>query len=155
MFIIECKNGQKHQIQINTIESNDFELLTRQRYFFNWELEQDYELYKLNKKNESDILGLISFYKIPEEWRIHIRLLTVSVENVGKEKKYELIAANLITHVAKIALREYAELACVSLKPKGQIAQHYIDTYDMNITGATLSIELTEILNLIKTYDND
>ena len=71
------------------------------------------------------------------------------------KKRYENIAANLITHVSKIALKEYAELACVSLKPKSKIAQHYIDKYDMNITGQTLSIELPEILNLIKKYDHD
>ena len=102
-----------------------------------------------------DILGLVSLERIPNEWRLHIRLITVSKENKGKGKRYDRIAGNLITHVAKIAILEFGELACVSLRPKSQIAQHYIDKYNMNITGITLSIEVPEILELIKLYDND
>ena len=117
--------------------------------------ERDQEVYKLRKIETSDILGLVSLERIPEEWRIHIRLLTVSKENKGRLKEYENIAGNLITFVSKIAVREYAELACVSLKPKGVIAQHYIDKFGMNITGMTLSVEISEILNLINTYDHD
>lgn len=103
----------------------------------------------------SDILGLVSLERITNEWRIHIRLLTVSKENKGNGKKYDKIAGNLITHVAKIAVVEFGELACVSLKPKSEIAQHYIDKYNMNVTGITLSIEVPEILDLINLYDND
>ncbi len=39
--------------------------------------------------------------------------------------------------------------------PKSQIAQHYINKYNMNITGMTLSIEVPEIIDLINLYDND
>jgi len=60
---------------------------------------------------------------------------------------------NILSHVSKLAIKEYAELACVSLKPKGALAQHYIYEYGMNITGATLSLELAEILALIEKYD--
>ena len=108
---------------------------------------------KLTIERETEILGIVSIERIPEELRIHIRLLTVSKENKGKTKKYGGIAANLITYVGKLAVMDYAEYACVSLKPKVQLAQHYIDKYKMNHTGATLSIELNEIMNLIKMYD--
>jgi hypothetical protein len=50
---------------------------------------------------------------------------------------------------------EFGELAGVSLKSKSQIGQHYIDKYNMNVTVITLSIEVPEILDLIKLYDND
>jgi hypothetical protein len=33
------------------------------------------------------------------------------------------------------------------------IAQHYIEKYKMNITGATLSLEVPEILDLINQFD--
>lgn len=155
MIIIDTETGQSHQVKIETVESGDFKKITKRRYFFDWKEESDQELYKLRIVGTSDILGLVSCERIPEEWRIHIRLLTVSLENKGSDKKYENIAGDLITFISKIAVREYAELACVSLKPKGIIAQHYIDKYDMNITGMTLSVEITEILNLINTYDHD
>jgi len=93
--------------------------------------------------------------RIPQEWRVHIRLLTVSKENQGKNKRYEKIAGNLLTFAAKLALSDYSELACVSLRPKSQIAKHYIEKYNMKLTGMTLSIQIPEILDLIKYYDND
>ncbi len=87
--------------------------------------------------------------------RFHIRLLTASRENVGKDKIYDRIIGNLLTYVAKLAVRDFGEWACISLKPKTEIAAHYIDKYKMNITGATLSLEVPEIFELIELYDHD
>ena len=153
MNVIDTSTGIKHKIEIAPVEYTDYEKLGKDRYFFDWQTEQNYEVYKLHIIGSSDILGLISLERIPDEWRIHIRLLTVSIENKGPEKKYDKIAGNLIAYAAKIAVHEYAELACVSLRPKTKIAQHYIDKYNMNSTGLTLSIEVPEILDLINYYD--
>lgn len=155
MQVLEISTGKRLQVEILPLESSDYKTITKKRYYFNWKEEKDYEVYKLQLIDSKEILGIVSIERIPEEWRIHIRLLTVSAENKGKEKIYDYIIGNLITYTAKIAIKEYAELACVSLKPKSKIAQHYIDKYGMNITGATLSIELNEILNLIESYDHD
>lgn len=155
MKIIDRSTGRKHSIDILPVEIDDFKTLQKDRYFFDWKIEKNQEVYKLQIKGSSDILGLVSIERIPQEWRIHIRLLTVSKENKGNEKKYDKIAGNLIAYVAKIAIREFGELASVSLRPKSQIAKHYIDKYNMNITGMTLSIEVPEIIDLINLYDND
>lgn len=155
MTVIDTTTGESHHVKIEPVESGDYKYITKGRYFFDWTEEKDREVYKLRIIDSNDILGLVSLERIPSEWRIHIRLLTVSKENKGGDKKYKLIAGNLITYVSKIAVKEYAELACVSLKPKGVIAQHYIDKYGMKITGMTLSVEITEIMNLINTYDHD
>ena len=155
MIVVDTETGQSHKVEIEPVESGDFKTITKKRYFFDWKEENELELYKLRIVDTNDILGLVSCERIPEEWRVHIRLLTVSQENRGGDKKYENIAGNLITFISKIAVKEYAELACVSLKPKGVIAQHYIAKYGMNITGMTLSVEIKEILNLINTYDHD
>lgn len=155
MIVIETKTKKELKVEVKPIEESDYKSLTKKRYFFNWKEEKKQEVYKLVLEGTEDILGLVSIERIPDEWRIHIRLLTVSKENKGKDKIYENIAGNLITYISKIALMEYAELACVSLKPKNKIAQHYIHKYNMNVTGLTLSIELPEILDLIKKYDHD
>ena len=155
MKIICTSTGEKHSVVILPVEADEFKTLKKERYFFNWRIEKSQEVYKLQIKGSSDILGLVSIERIPQEWRIHIRVLTVSKENKGSEKRYDNIAGSLIAHVAKIAIREFGELACVSLRPKSQIARHYIDRYNMNITGMTLSIEVPEILDLINRYDND
>ena len=155
MKIEDTSTGKEYPVEILPVESEDFKSLGKVRYFFDWRIERNQEVYKLQMTGSSDILGIVSMERIPDEWRIHIRLLTVSKENKGSGKKYDKIAGNLITHVAKIAVLEFGELACVSLKPKSQIAQHYIDKYNMHITGMTLSIEVPEILDLINLYDHD
>jgi hypothetical protein len=155
MKIIDISTGKKHFVNILPVEIDEFKTLRKDRYFVDWTIEKNQEVYKLQMKGSSDILGLISIERIPQEWRIHIRLLTVSKENKGNEKRFDKIAGNLIAHVAKIAIREFGELACISLRPKSQIAQHYIDKYNMNITGRTLSIEVPEIIDLINLYDYD
>jgi hypothetical protein len=155
MVIIEVSTGRKCHIDILAVENTDYNFLPKSKYAFDWKKEKGNEVYKLLIKGQQEVLGLISIERIPSEWRIHIRLLTVSIENMGKGKQYEGIAGNLIAFVAKIAVASFGELACISLKPKTSIAQHYIDQYKMNITGLTLSLEVPEIINLIKHYDHD
>ena len=58
-----------------------------------------------------------------------------------------------MVYVARIAVVEYCELACISMLPKSYIAQHYITQYKMNLTGMTLSLEVPEIIQLIKQYE--
>lgn len=147
--------GQKHLVEIAPLEKGDFKKLPVERYFFDWREEAEFEIFKLMIQGKDDILGLISFKKITEEMRFHIRLLTASRENVGKDKIYDRIIGNLLTYVAKLAVRDFGKWACISLKPKTEIATHYIDKYKMNITGATLSLEVPEIFELIEHYDHD
>lgn len=155
MVVVEVSTGTIQHVEVIPVDWADYTNLTKSRYAFNWREEKIHEVYKLTLKGQKDVLGLISIERIPSEWRIHIRLLTVSHENRGKGKRYDGIAGNLIAHVARLAVADYAELACVSLRPKTAIAQHYIDTYGMRVTGSTLSLEMPEILDLIQTYDRD
>jgi len=155
MIIVETSTGIEHRVKISLVDSVDYKALSKERYFFDWKEEQNFEVYKLCIVGSSEILGLISLERIPSEWRVHIRLLTVSFEMQGKKKIYDNIAGNLIAHSAKIAVADYAELACVSLRPKTEIAKHYIDKYNMISKGLTLSIEVPEILNLINQFDHD
>lgn len=155
MNIVELSTGKIFPIEILPLESADYRLLSKKKYFFDWKEEKEQNIYKLVIKEDNDILGLISYEIIPKELRIHIRLLTVSKENKGRDKKFDKIAGNLICYVSKIAVREFAEMACISLKPKTSIYKHYMDKYKMNITGTTLSLEVPEILKLIKEYESD
>lgn len=155
MNIIEVSTGKHHPVEILPVERTDFRLLPKPRYYFDWKEERKQEVFKLVIKGQNDILGLVSIERIPSEWRIHIRLLTVSSENKGVKKVFDKIAGNLIAFVSKIAVAEFGELACVSLKPKIAIARHYMTKYKMNVTGTTLSLEVPEIITLINQYDHD
>jgi len=155
VYVSETKTGNNYETDISLVEFQDYKAITKENYFFNWKLEQDKEVYKICIKDKSKILGLVSIERIPEEWRIHVRLLSVSSDNKGTDKKYERIIGNLLTYISKIAVKEYAELACVSLKPKDVLVSHYVEKYGMNVTGMTLSLELAGIFNLIEIYDNE
>ncbi len=97
----------------------------------------------------------MSLVDIKKESRIEIRLLAVSAENRGTGKTYEHIIGDLIAFACKYALRLYGELACVSLIPKTEIVQHYINKYGMYEAGVSLCLDGIELINLIKTYDHD
>lgn len=155
MRIVNSTTGENFRVEVVPVEDEDFMRLTKKRYFFDWKEEKGQEVYKLTKVDSSDILGLVSIERIPDEWRIHIRLLTVSRENRGSDKVFKRIAGDLITFIAKIAVMEYGELACVSLKPEDALARHYMNRYGMNRTGLVLSVEISEIRDLIKTYDHE
>ncbi|SKA14922.1 N-acetyltransferase [Sediminibacterium ginsengisoli] len=155
MNIEEVSTGKFFPIKIVPVEKADYKFLVKSRYFFNWKDEQNEEVYKLTIKGENEILGVISLERIYAEWRVHIRLLSVSKENKGSKKKFDKIAGNLIAHAAKIAVAEYGELACISLRPKTELTQYYIEKYKMNITGITLSLEVPEIIDLINLFDNN
>lgn len=155
MYVVDVRTGKKHKVVIGPVLSEDYKVLTKKEYFFNWKLEKQYEVFKITIEEIPKILGLVSIERIPEEYRIHIRLLTVSLTNQGKNKQYKRIVGNILTYVSKLAVIDFAELACVSLKPKSAIVQHYINTYGMNITGATLSLEILEIFALIEKFDNE
>ena len=155
MFVAEVSTGRIYPVDVSPVVAADYKILLKSRYAFDWKEEKNKEVYKLVLKGQTDILGLISIERIPDEWRIHIRLLSVSAENKGKNKHFENIVGNLIAFVAKIAVAEFGSLACISLKPKSSIAQHYIKKYKMMITGVTLSLEVPEIIDLINQYDHD
>ncbi len=155
MTIVEVLTGKLYPVQVMLVENTDYKSLSKARFYFDWKEERNEEVYKLVMKGQKDILGLVSIERIPSEWRIHIRLLTVTKENKGNGKAFDNVAGNLIASIAKIAVAEFGELACVSLRPKSSIAQHYINKYNMNLTGTTLSIEVPQIINLINQYDHD
>ena len=85
MKILDTSTGKEYSVEIIPVESDDYKTLRKDRYFFDWKIERNQEVYKLQIIGSSDILGLVSVERIPKEWRIHIRLLTVSKENKGKE----------------------------------------------------------------------
>jgi len=155
MTIVEKETGNAHRAEISRVSDYELTSLSRERYFFDWTTEQRNEVYKLHKTTSSEALGLISINRIQSEWRIHIRLLTVSKENKGNNKIFDRIAGNLIAYISKLALRDYGELACVSLKPKSKLIEHYITTYHMAARGNLLSLEVPEILNLVNEYDDE
>jgi hypothetical protein len=123
------------------------------QFSFNWKnVKKQYPVYKLTVLDNNDILGLIALVEYLEEERIEIKLLAVSKDNIGKGKQFDGIAGCLIAFACKQALLKFKRFPCVSLIPKTEIKQHYIDKYGMTDAGWHLFLEGMSLFNIVKEY---
>lgn len=153
MYIFEVSSGISKKAVISLVEPADFTCLTRTRYFFTWKsLKQKATIYKLQIEDEEDILGVMALVDYPTEKRIEIKLLANSIENQGKNKKYDRIAGCLITYACRLSIKKYMEDACVSLIPKTELLHHYKQKYYMIYGGWQLYLEGEALLKLIKEF---
>ncbi len=155
MIVIDLVSGLSKEIEITLVNNLDYKSITKSRFWFDWKQEKDYNVFKLCLKGTDDILGLVSLDIFTKESRIEIRLLAVSKENRGKAKLLDLIAGNLIAFACIESIKKFGEMACVSLVPKTDLIQYYMDEYGMLQAGKSLFIDGNELLQLIKKYDHD
>jgi hypothetical protein len=153
MVITEVTTGRKLTVVIEPLGDQDFRLITKKRHSFDWKKERDAsDLFKLTIQGEADILGLLAMVDFPQEFRMQIRLLSVSKENIGKIKKYEGIAGCLIAFAGRMAIKKYFEQACISLIPKTELRNHYKIKYGMLDGGPQLFLEGIRLQTIIKRY---
>lgn len=155
MNVKERLSGKTHEIEILPVVEEDFKLITKSRFWFNWKKERKYDVFKLQIKGSEDILGLISLESFIDESRIEVRLLAVSKENRGRYKRYENVVGNLIAFACIQSVKIFGEWACVSLIPKTKLINHYIKNYSMLQAGRSLFLDGSELISLINTYDHD
>src|SRR5690349_8840115 len=104
MYIFEVSSGYSWKVVISKVIPSDVKSLTRKRYFFDWKLLIfSATIYKLQIENEEDILGVMALIDHPAEKRIEIKLLACSIENMGKNKKYDKIAGCLIAYACNLS----------------------------------------------------
>ncbi len=75
--------------------------------------------------------------------------------NRGSNKVYKHIAGNLIAFAGIQAIKEFAEMACVSLVPKTELIEHYMTKYSMLQAGRSLFLDGKELQQLIAKYDHE
>lgn len=153
MFVVERLTGRKIKVVVEPVVKEDYKNITKTKYFFNWKTEKRHKVYKLRLSGSDSVLGLVSFIKQDDEQRIEINLLSVSIENRGKRKKYERITGCLIACVCKVAVTEYGEYACVSLIPKTLLKKHYVKSYGMKEAGRSVYLEDKCLLELLLKYE--
>jgi len=153
MHIVERAGNKKKLTHIRPVDDKDFKTITVKRYFFYWKkIKSTCPVFKLTLIDSNDILGLIALVDYYEEQRTEIKLLAVSIENLGKEKQFEGTAGCLIAFACKEALLKFENFPCVSLIPKTELKQHYINKYHMIDAGWQLYLEDMPLLNVIKEY---
>ncbi len=153
MEIIEVTTSLRKTVIINVAEDEDFKVLTKKRYSFDWKsFKSETTVYKLQIDGEEDILGAMALVDVPDEKRIEIRLLASSKENIGISKVYDGIAGCLIAFACRLAVNKYGSDACVSLVPKTELAPHYMKKYYMQNAGWQLYLEGSGLIKLLKEY---
>jgi len=55
MVIVDTRTGEQHIVEIKPVESKDYKSITKSRYFFDWRLEKEQEVYKLVIAESTDI----------------------------------------------------------------------------------------------------
>jgi hypothetical protein len=151
MVIVERANGKRHLIRIEPLIFQDYNRLTKSRYFFDWKTEKEYETFKLFIQGSNEILGVMSLIE-HEDKRIQINLLAVSKENRGKGKMYEGISGNLIAWTCREAVKRFGEDACISLVPKTRLKNHYKKQYGMLEAGMSLFLSDDALLQVLKKF---
>ena len=56
MKIEDTSTGKEYPVEILPVESEDFSSIGKGRYFFDWKIERNQEVYKLQMTGSSDIL---------------------------------------------------------------------------------------------------
>jgi len=152
MKVLHKKSGDLHEAVIELVEGGDWEAIGKSKKFgFRWIKEKGYIVCKIRLAAEEEILGLISIEDIPKELRIHVRLIEVSSENRGKNKKYDRIAGCLLAFACRLAFKKKYE-GYVSLYSKTELVEHYKKKYGFREFGMNLYTELTNSEELIKKY---
>ncbi|MDE2392704.1 MAG: N-acetyltransferase [Cytophagales bacterium] len=152
MKVIEVRTGHVILVEIIPAELSD---LKSGNFHFDWFQEVNHLVYKLQVVKTKEILGLLSLEVFYKERFIKIRLLAVSQDNKGKNKKFDDVAGNLIAFASKLAVYNFAEDACVVIRPKTLVSKHYQEKYKMKQQGRLLSLEVPEILEVINRFDHD
>jgi hypothetical protein len=153
MYIIEVCSGVHKEAIIKAVKSSDLTLLTKKRYSFNWHsLKKSATIYKLTIAGEKDILGVMALIDYPIENRIEIKLLASSIENRGRNKKYDRIAGCMIAFACDLSAKKYFINACVSLVPKTALLNHYKEKYYMIWAGRQLYLDGYALQKLVNEY---
>jgi len=155
MFITAVNSRYKFPVIICPVETINYKKITKSKYSFNWKIEKNYSVYKIFEEGKSEILGLVSFEFFDEEYRIEIRLMAVLKEQIGRNKTLDRIAGNLFAFASKLSIIKYGALAAVSLVPKTELGQYYMDKYGFEQAADSLFLEGLSLLRLIYEYDHD
>ena len=150
MQIIHRETRLSKTIVVERVNDEDYQKITKSKYFFNWKIEKENVVYKLRLEDNEEILGLMSLVIFEKEERLEIKLLAVSKENRGRTKVYEGIAENLIGYACREAVKLYDYNGCVSLIPKDELRKHYAEKYGMLSGGYHLFLEGKPLFELIK-----
>jgi hypothetical protein len=154
VFIENSKTGEKLKAGVIPCTIEELRQLDGNRFEFDWLTESSFMVFRLEILSSNEILGLMSIDLIPVELRLEIRLLELSKENVGRQRRFENVAGILIASACKISFK-MGFFGFVSLIPKTRLITHYQTRYGFEQYGRHLAVDMEKSQLLIKKYLED
>ena len=152
MRLLRVQTGEEFEAEIRRVDVGELsEIDASGRFGFEWKRERGNEVFKINLKNETEVLGLVSLIDIPREMRIHVNLLELEKSHIGKNKKIDWIAGCLLAFAANRAFEKKYE-GFVSLFPKTELIDVYVNKYGFAKLGIYHFIDRQASENLINKY---
>lgn len=152
MKLIDTKTGKKLDATIEKlIKSAIKKLKGNKKFTFDWSLEIENDVYKINLIDEEEILGLVSIIDYPEEFRLHINLIESSKEHREKKKLLDNIPGCLIAFVCQLSFERGYE-GFVSLVPKTELVKYYKERYGFEQMGNQMAVYYELSNSIIEKY---
>ena len=153
MKIFDIATNSENEAVILPVTNSDFSIIKRSKQFdFNWSKLKGKAIYKLTKKGQTDILGLMYLENHGQGTdAVEIVLLEAGKDNKGRNKKTDRIAGCLIAFACKESIR-LQHNGFVFLKPKTQLVKHYKTKYGFTDAGYNLYSDDSNSIKLINTY---
>jgi len=152
MNLIEVKSGEKVIAKIKKLtEKQVVKLKGNRKFQFDWSKESKNEVYALLKKDNNEILGLVSIIYVPEELRVHLNLIESSIANQGKHKLIDGIPGCLIGYVCEISFKQGYD-GFVSLLSKTRLVDYYHDKFGFVHMGNYMVVFLELSQAIITKY---
>lgn len=155
MKLLNKDKNQEFEAEVIEVEAEDYKLIKNSKQFeFDWEKEKGNHVFKIIEKNKlenQEILGLLSLSNFSDEFRIHINLIENSSDNKGRDKKIDNVAGCLLAFAVRVSF-EYGYQGFVSLVPKTELLEFYVNKYGFSQFGRQLAIEKGDAINLIQKY---
>lgn len=143
------------QTDVSLIDKDDLKSITKKNgWLFNWKSEYqlpDRDVYKLTiNGNPAIIQGLISITE--REDHVYIHLIESAPFNLGRNKVYLGVPANLVAFVCRTSFHRGFE-GYVSFNAKAQLIEHYEKTLGaINVGEHLMVINTDAALRLIDKY---
>jgi len=154
MKLLNVRTKLFEEAEVSEVEKSD--LITIQKgtdFVFDWKKERSISnVYKIYLLSDVEVIqGLISMQDIKKEFRIHINLIELSRQNIGRDKLYDRVAGCLLAYACEAAFdKSYGGF--VSLLPKTALIEHYCRRYGFQQFGRQLAVDYEASLALVKKY---
>lgn len=162
-FIIDKLTNSIENVQSGDSFPTDISLLTvaelkeitiKNGWRFNWKNEiktPQRDVFKLTITNNPHIIqGIISLEVKPDH--VYMHLIESAPFNIGKQKTYFGVPANLVAYACKLSFQRGGE-GYVSFTAKTKLIDHYIESLDaIHFGGHLMIINTPAALKLINKY---